>query len=680
MKPLLSILIAALCVICPTGSLRAQASHRIVDSLLQQKIQSPDVIDSQLSTFLLTKVQPLPPATSAEQWTNEEAKIRGRGLAVLYHGWPKAWIDRPPRFEKVGVIEGRGYRIIKYRYQIVPGFESTALLYEPEHKTGKMPAILDVNGHGLGGKAVEQKQKRCINQARRGIIALSPEFIGYGELSLPKIPGGHDYHDYVGLLDLAGVSGAGVFYFAMERALDFLYNDPDVDRSRIGVTGLSGGGYQSMVLSALDPRIGPAVPVAGFATATTAVEHPDYFDAEQNAADLRMKAGYADMMAIRAPRPTLLINNSMDNCCFRADIVKQGIYDDIKPYYKLYGKPDNLQFHENLNPGTHNYGLDNREASYRFFDSAFGLGASSKEFPDTDSEVLNYQDLVVGGLPKDNFTLVTLAQHFAKSIHHEVPADHGAAWAESQRKLLRDVVRYTPVSVNHAWPVNATHQKDVESTAYRFHFSNGLSATGLLIRSVTAPEDAPTTILFSDEGMPSTAVDVGNQVDRGRRVLVFEPIFFGQSSPVGGPGPDLTGITQLVNSMGRRPLGLEAAQLVAVVQWLAKDLDHGSPTPGSPAAKANPPAKPVRIITTGPRSETVAIVAAALEPKMFSQMDARKAIPSLSEIFTRPITYFAAPDLMCLDLYKDFDFNTLSAMASSVKIDLSATQPKPIFW
>ena len=137
--------------------------------------------------------------------------------------------------------------------------------------TGKMPAILDVNGHGDGGKAVEHKQKRCINQARRGILALSLEWIGMGELSSPD-----NEHNQAGLLDLAGANGVGLFYLAMRRGLDYLYDDPQVDRTRIGMTGLSGGGWQTMLLSTLDTRIGPSVPVAGFSSLTTAIEHPDY--------------------------------------------------------------------------------------------------------------------------------------------------------------------------------------------------------------------------------------------------------------------------------------------------------------------------------------------------------------------------------------------------------------------
>jgi hypothetical protein len=98
---------------------------------------------------------------------------------IAFHGWPREWVEAEPKFEEVGVIEtGAGYRIRKLRYEIVPGFESAALLYEPEHMSGKIPAILNVNGHvGPPGKAIEYKQKRCINFAKHGILEPGVVFV-----------------------------------------------------------------------------------------------------------------------------------------------------------------------------------------------------------------------------------------------------------------------------------------------------------------------------------------------------------------------------------------------------------------------------------------------------------------------------------------------------------------------
>lgn len=409
------ILIANLLALCGIGTMHAQVTRHLVDPISRQPLQTSSVVADKLQHFMLRRVPPLVLPSSAKQWETEAEGIRVHERSVLYHGWPQQWVDASPKFEKVGTIERPGYRIVKLRFEIVPGFYSTALLYEPEHMSGRLPAILNVNGHGPAGKAVEHKQKRCINQARRGIVSLSLEWLGFGELRAPE-----NAHNAISLLDLAGENGVGLFYFAMRRGLDYLYELPEVDRSRIGVTGLSGGGWQTMLLSSLDKRVSAALPVAGFSSLTTAIEHPEYGGDEEYGSDMRQVGDFAQLTAIRAPLPTLLIYNDMDDCCFRAGIVKQGVYSDIKPFFNLEGEPDNLQWYENLDPGTHNYQIDNREKSYEFFNSVFHLNASDKEDPDTDAEVRDYDDLVVG-LPKDNLTIIGLARSFAASIHHEVP-------------------------------------------------------------------------------------------------------------------------------------------------------------------------------------------------------------------------------------------------------------------
>src|SRR3984957_295718 len=629
----------------------AQATRSAIDPLLKQPLQSPILVVEQLRHFMLQRVPELRTPSSPEDWQKEAERLRTHELSLIYHGWPAEWVDAKPKFEKVAEMVRPGYRIVKLRYEIVPGFTSTALLYEPEHMHDKMPAILNVNGHGAGGKAVEHKQKRCIQQARLGIMALSLEWIGMGELS-----GAGNQHNQIGLLDLAGSNGVGLFYLAMRRGLDYLYDDPRVDRTRIGMTGLSGGGWQTMLLSTLDTRVGAAVPVAGFSSLTTAIEPPDHAgDAEQKAPDMRSVPDYAQLMALRASRPTLLIYNAMDDCCFRAGVVKQGVYSDIQPFFALMGSSGNLEWNENENPGTHNYQIESREESYRFFTRAFHLPAGGEE--DLDSEVQSFADLVVG-IPADNLTIVSLGRQLGQSIHHDPPAQADSQWVGKERSQLRDVVRFAPVTVTHAWPISETHERGLESRGYRFEFSNGLSAPGVLIQSALRPRSGGATLLLSDSGRASMAAEAGNDVDRGQRVLVLDPLLFGENIP--GSVDDLASYAQMLNTVGDRPLGLEAAQVAAIARWLQTGAEDGSGTPGSRIAVPGRAASPLRVVTNGPRSETVALVSAAMVPELYSSIEVRHGMESLGDLLLHPPGYDQAPELMCLDLYRDFDINTLS--------------------
>src|SRR5439155_5432429 len=269
--------ILSLVLICLFASLSyAQSDPGQVDLILKEPILSSDVSLFQLKQYILSRAAKPPAPTSLEQWRAESKRLRERLLQeVALHGWPREWVTAPPRFEDLGLIaSGKGYRTRKLRYEIVPGFQSTAILYEPENLQGKVPAILNVNGHvGPPGKSVEYKQKRCINFAKRGMLALSLEWLAFGELTHPE-----NLHLFGAHLDLVGANELGLFVLAMRKGLDYLYEHPHTDRNRVGMTGLSGGGWQTTILSALDERVKVIVPVAGITSLQTRVEVRRYGD------------------------------------------------------------------------------------------------------------------------------------------------------------------------------------------------------------------------------------------------------------------------------------------------------------------------------------------------------------------------------------------------------------------
>ena len=108
----------------------------------------------------------------------------------------------------------------------------------------------------------------------------------------------------------------------------------------------------------------------------------------------------------------------------------------------------------------------------------------------------------------------------------------------------------------------------------------------------------------------------------------------------------------MIAATGDRPLGLEAAQLLALAEWL----------------RAESGARRLRLETAGPRSQVVALTAAALRPGLFAEVVVRRGMRSLAHLVEQAIEYSAAPDLFCLDLYRKFDLDTLSAAAAPTQV------------
>jgi cephalosporin-C deacetylase-like acetyl esterase len=649
------LIIFAFAAVMSAASANAQAIADTVAPLLEKPVQPAAVTAFQLQSYMMKHItKPAVPATAA-QWTAEAQKFRKHILEDLaYHGWPQDWIHSAPRFVQTDVIEtSHGYRIRKFRYQVVPGLESTAILYEPQNTNGRVPAILNLVGHDPLGNATEYEQKRCINFAKQGILALSLGWPGFGELGQPE-----NNHDFGGQLDLVGSHSLGYFYLIMRRGLDYLETLPQTDTKRLGVTGLSGGGWQTTVLSSLDERVSVMVEVAGFGSMESNLTRPtDTQEVEETATDLLQGFDYTFLAAMRAPRPTLLMHNQQDDCCFLAPLVKPYIYDQIVPFFKLYNAENSFRWHENVDPGTHNYQLDNRQQAYFFFAEFFHMPPVAAEIP-SDSEILTPQQFA-GSLPKDNLTTAGLARKLASQISRNAIPAAGAerdSWAKSQREQLKSIIRYSPVSVTGPWKLISTKRPGLQAFTYRFDFSNSLSATGIWVAGNHVAGDAPLTIVINDKGYKMSAQNVADRVNRGEQILALDPLFFGATSP---DENDPAYWELLVTGSGDRPLGIEVGQLIAVAKSFR-------------SAKHK-----IRLETEGIRSQVVALSAAALEPDLFSEIYSNGAMSSLGYLLDTPVPYRTAPDLFCLDFYNYFDIDRLAVLASPVTV-ITASKAGPL--
>ena len=568
--------------------------------------QDSDRTLKEVQEYVEARIPQVPKVRTAAEWKRTADRLRADVLEkVVFRGKAAAWRDAPSRVVWAGDLEGGpGYRIRKLRYEALPGLWIPALLYRPEKITGKVPVHLAVNGHTRVGKVTGYKQIRCINLARRGMIVLNVEWLGMGQLNTP----GFDHYK-MNQLNLCGTSGLAPFYLSMSRGIDLLLSLEHADPERVAVHGLSGGGWQTIFISALDPRVTFSNPVAGYSSFLTRVRHlKDLGDSEQTPCDLATVADYTHLTAMRAPRPTLLTYNAKDNCCFESGYAMEPLIEAALPAYVLFKKQKALTWHVNHDPGNHNFGKDNRQALYRAIGAAFFPG--KKDFDpkeiECEKEIKSKDDLFVE-LPKDNHDFSTLAKSLALGLPRSprIPAKRAALirWQESRRLRLRQIVRW---------------REDVAVVEGR----GRLRILGFTV-PVRAKPEGPFLLRIGD----------------GDRTLAVDPFYFGESRI---SKKDFL-YALLVSAVGERPLGIQAGHVAYASEWASKD-------------------GPVTVVAKGPRSCLIALVAAAIEKQAIAGLELHGSYGSLKQILEEGLSVRQAPELFCFGLLEGFDIRQLVAL------------------
>ncbi|MBI3466683.1 MAG: acetylxylan esterase, partial [Planctomycetes bacterium] len=486
----------------------------------------------------------------------------------------------------------------------------------------------------------------------RGMLVLNPEWLGMGQLS------GDGYrHGRMNQLDLCGTSGLGPFYLAMSRGLDVLLALEHADPERVAVSGLSGGGWQTIIISSLDTRVKLTDPVAGYSSFRTRVRHfSDLGDSEQTPCDLATVADYAQLTALMAPRPTLLTFNAKDDCCFAADHALPPLLDAARPIFQLYGKELNLRWHVNHHPGNHNFDRENREAFYRMLGDFFCTDDKSYSSFEIPSEMeLKTKEEVAIELPAENANFQTLAMELSQDLPRtpEVPSDATAfgVWRQANRAKLREVVRAKQYAVQGE-TVHSEENDGVTATCWRLKVGDAWTVPAVeLVRG----EPKGTVIHVADAGRASVADEAGKLVADGMRVLAVDPFYFGESKIA---QKDYL-FALLLATVGDRALGIQASQLAAIARWTQSRGKSGLAT----------------IAATGPRSSTIALVAAGLEDRAIGGVRLRGSLGSLKEVIEKNNWSFEqAPELFCFGLLEAFDIPQLAALVAPrpVKFETSS--------
>jgi len=190
------------------------------------------------------------------------AVVRKR-LLESWGGFPETPCDLAP--QKLGELDRDGYTLERLQFQTYPGVWMTAHAYVPKRE-GKLPAVLCVHGHWKEAKQAPQVQARCIGLAKHGFFVLAVDAFGAGERGVGDALG--EYHGEMTAATLipTGKPLSGIQVYENMRAVDYLQSRPEVDPEKIGITGASGGGNQTMYAGAWDKRFKAVVPVCSVGT------------------------------------------------------------------------------------------------------------------------------------------------------------------------------------------------------------------------------------------------------------------------------------------------------------------------------------------------------------------------------------------------------------------------------
>lgn len=300
---------------------------------------------------------PMPLFSSRQEMEQRknELKYNLRMAAGLY-----PWPEKTPlnvKYEDVGTYEG--YCVKKVMFETYPGLWSTGNLYLPKPLTAPAPAILNLIGHWEDqrltrrtptAKTTADYPQQLANFARMGFVCLVTDMLG-------KVDSRQLSHEYGGNKenDLWLSNSLGIHLWNNIRALDLLCNLPEVDASRIGVTGASGGGSQSLFLSLVDERIRAIAPINMISL------HMQGGCQCENAPGLRRDTTNPEMCALLAPRPLFLAGST-------GDWTKNLLTEELPVMQKAYAHYDAENMVEYFyQDADHQYNEKTRHQVYSFF-------------------------------------------------------------------------------------------------------------------------------------------------------------------------------------------------------------------------------------------------------------------------------------------------------------------------
>ena len=454
---------------------------------------------------------------SMVDWQKQRGAMREQ-LLKAWGGFPQAPCPLKPQM--LGKLQRDGYRIEKVIFQTMPDVWMTANAYVPE-LPAKLPGVLCVHGHWSGAKQDPHVQSRCIGLAKLGFFVLAVDAFGAGERGLGKALG--EYHGEMVAATLwpTGRPLGGLQLYENRRAVDYPLTRPEVDGFRLGITGASGGGNQTMYAGACDERFKAVVPVcsvgnyqAYLGTACCLCEMVP------GALEFTEEWG---VLSLTAPRALLVINATQDVFQFSVGEAKKSLAM-VEPVYRLFDRPENIKHATFESP--HDYNQPMREAMYGWMARHLKGEGDGTPIPEREIKVEDLGTLRCypgDTRPDDWMTIPKFAAREGRKLTDRILAPANASSWRKTARVLRCRLDHEVLGGTQPKPAAKSHSSDSPPTqTFEFEPEPGIRLNATQTAG-GAPQRSGTVIVLSLEGEAKPA-DNGLSMamhQSGRKLVSF---------------------------------------------------------------------------------------------------------------------------------------------------------------
>lgn len=464
----------------------------------------------------LNTLRSFPEIGGKAAWEARAAEIRTRALASC---GLLPMPEKTPLDAKIfGRVEREGYSVEEVVLQTMPGFYLVGNLYRPLGQgDGPFPAMLNPHGHWSNGRLVDNADgsiaARCVNFAKRGIVAFAYDMVGYNDTRQVKHTFAQAPENQLDSINLMGLQTWNSI-----RALDFLEALPGVDAKRLSCTGESGGGTQTFMLGVVDSRLQSQAPIV-------MVSHSMQGGCLcENAPLLRVDHSNMEYSAAAAPRPQMLVAATGDWTSKTMEVEGPA----IASVYKLLGAPGS--FRHAIFDFPHNYNKTSREAVYAWANEWL-LGAAradkSEELPylkEPDAELLAWDGK---DLPPDALNEAALTAAWRARNQRRLEADRRGAARNPAAfdAIYRPLWRHSLLVAEPSADALAEHFDSVKSDNGRKveRVTLGRKGVGdqLPLWMVSPAQGQPefVVVLVGPEGKSAVMDGDGNLTPRAGRIL-----------------------------------------------------------------------------------------------------------------------------------------------------------------